>query len=99
MTGVQTCALPIYRRTSSCESLLDAKMLDGAPQTLLEVDRRRIAEDVPRRADVGPRVANVAGARRREVPLHGLVENAADRLGDGIHADRKSTRLNSSHIP
>src|SRR4051794_31475554 len=65
---------------------LDAKVLDGAPQTLLEVDRRRVAQDVLRSADVRPRVANVAGPGRREVPLHGLVENAADRLGDGIHA-------------
>src|SRR5256885_15220743 len=69
---------------------LDAKVLDGAAQALLEVDRRRVAQDVLRRGDVRPRVANVARPRRREGPFHGLVQNAADRLGHVIPARRRA---------
>src|SRR6185437_15887051 len=69
---------------------LETKVLDGAAQALLEVDRRRVAQDVLRGADVRPRVANVARPRRREGPVHGLVEDAADRLGDVVHARRRA---------
>src|SRR5438270_2528993 len=69
---------------------LDAKVLDGVAQTLLEVDRRGVAQDLLCRADVRPRVANVAWPWRSEDPFHGLVENAADRLGDVVHARRRA---------
>src|SRR4051794_40702521 len=57
----------------------------GRPsQPLLERDAGPVAEDLARRRDVGPRVADVAGARLDEAPLDGLPDDLADRLGDAV---------------
>src|SRR4051794_31828723 len=64
------------------------KGLDRALQTLLEADRRLPAQHLARTAHVRPRVADVAGARRRGLLPHGLAQDRADRVGDLVDADR-----------
>src|SRR5205809_5307655 len=53
-----------------------------------EVDVRFVPEDVARGADVRPRVADVAGARRLEPLLDRLAEDDADRLSHLVDARR-----------
>src|ERR1044071_6256377 len=65
-----------------------AKELDRAPQPVLEPGGRLVAEDLACGGDVGPRVADVARARRRVAAVDGLVEDAGDRLHDLVHARR-----------
>src|SRR5216110_172793 len=55
-----------------------------------EVDVRLVPEDVARGADVRPRVADVAGARRLEPLLDRLAEDDADRLSYVIDARRRA---------
>src|SRR6476620_6460331 len=55
-----------------------------------EVDLRFVAEDLTRRADVCPGVADVAGTRRLEALLDGLAEDDAERLRDVVDARRRS---------
>src|SRR4051812_45738181 len=68
----------------------DVKSLDRALQALPQVDRRPVAEDPLGLAEVGPRVANVAGARGQRAAGHGLAEDLADRVGNAIDACRRA---------
>src|SRR6266540_6079514 len=57
-----------------------------------EVDPRLIAEELARRRDVGPGVADVSRARRLEALLDRLAEDRADRLGDVVDARGRAGR-------
>src|SRR5215218_4539181 len=51
-----------------------------------EVDLRLVSKRLACRGDVGPRVVDVAGARRLEAFFDRLAEDEADRLRNVIHA-------------
>src|SRR6478736_3407967 len=68
------------------------KRVDCPLQPILESDGRLPAEHLARAADIGPRVADVPGARRGELLLHRLAEDLADRLRDLVDADGRARR-------
>src|SRR5262249_57036503 len=76
--------LTIFVRSDSANDRLGRQLEPGR-----EVDLRFVAERLARGADVGPRVADVAGAGRLEALLDRLAEDQADRLGDAVDAGRR----------
>src|SRR6478752_9533938 len=60
--------------------------LNGPAQAFLHLDLRLVAERLPRGGEVRVRVADVSDAGRLEGPLDRLAEQAADRVGDVVHA-------------
>src|SRR2546421_7095919 len=62
------------------------KRFDRAAESFLEVDARLVAEHLPRSVDVGPRVADVAGARREVGLVDVLPDDPPDRVGQVVHA-------------
>src|SRR5437868_4860794 len=68
------------------------EVLNGAPQPFLELDLRLVAEHLAGGAQVGLRVADVSGARRLVRSFDRLAEQAADRVGDRVHALRLAAR-------
>src|SRR5207253_6196018 len=93
VTGVQTCALPISQLALPVEADVGGKA-DGLG---LDVDRERRAQlvriglDRPEGVWLGDGEEGVGVA---ETPL----ECRAHVAGGGPRRDRKSTRLNSSHV-
>src|SRR5205823_10342888 len=90
VTGVQTCALPIYRRVQQvCIWTPDkdlAQCVSG--DRVVQVDRK------------SRKVRNAAGVREKFGVEPALIPDFLALVGDsadGYPGDRKSTRLNSSH--
>src|SRR6266487_7080495 len=78
--------------TTFRQALLSAKELDRAAQPVLEPDRRLVAEHPTGRAQIRPGRADVAGARRDELLLDGLAEDASDRVRQLVHRRRRPAR-------
>src|SRR4051812_31726852 len=76
-----TLRILILRRSDSGNDRLGGQLEPGR-----EVDLRFVTEQLACGGDVRPRVADVAGSRRRELLLHRLAEDRPDRLGDVVHA-------------
>src|SRR3546814_9412174 len=92
VTGVQTCALPIYRRGRT-----DNLWVGVTPHAPLKVLHNKVDQALAR-VGIGPDkrtfLPHVTIARfGREF---GSMEGFVSRSG-GVRSDRKSTRLNSSH--
>src|SRR5437868_4584471 len=64
----------------------DTEEVDRAAQPLLEVDGGPVAEPPLGLADVGPRIADLAGPRVLVALLDGPAEDAPDRLRKVVHA-------------
>src|SRR5690606_40184139 len=116
VTGVQTCALPIYGSTYVSALLADPGPtlgLDGVTDVLVAAPRRSLVVCRPmERAYLGPVVHLDRLSRTlhddapdpctphvywwREGALHRIVVDYQRR--DVAFPDRKSTRLNSSHV-
>src|SRR5207249_9598963 len=93
VTGVQTCALPIYRPMDHHGTMFgvvgaDVFQLELLRQLVIELNRRALPLAAER---VGDSEVDL-GSVKRAVPLGDRV-----RLARGLE-DRKSTRLNSSHV-
>src|SRR6266540_5002126 len=82
-------SLAITRRTltRSGKGALE-EGLRGDPQPVFEPDARLPAEQLARPCHVRVRVADVAGARRMQLPLDGKAEDRADRVRELVDAGR-----------
>src|SRR5688572_20065344 len=72
----------MMRTTETVSSGTVESGLGGQPDTLLEPDRRLVAQNPPRLRDVGPRVLDVPGPEGQELLLDALAERRADRVGE-----------------
>src|ERR1051326_9412860 len=114
MTGVQTCALPIY-----CDATLPRHGLDSGPEGQFQVIGRQGTKSGSERGAAG--IRKLVGVQlhgelqflRLAKDLLGLGDIESDALAEGVHRvdeaflrrggkhlpDRKSTRLNSRYLP
>src|SRR3989454_7215122 len=90
VTGVQTCALPIYLRLDHAVRGIEPEVARG-----FEL-RQRAAREVVRAERVLEAAMRGAGIDEERVPQLTDVTQPLD--GRGVDQDRKSTRLNSSHL-
>src|SRR2546428_1405634 len=63
------------------------EVLDRPPESLVELDLGRVAEQAPRPVDVGLAVPDIAGTRAEVPPLHGPAEKRFDLPDDLEQAD------------
>src|SRR3546814_6118375 len=84
VTGVQTCALPIFHAHFGAEPPVFGKIVYGLPGDIV----------THRGADV---VVSWAAGAGNEAPSEQLVAKLKPVSSAGEELDRKSTRLNSSH--
>src|SRR5206468_8255607 len=90
VTGVQTCALPIYRNFETAEKIFD-RAIEAAPQSLgPRAEKAKLALDWKGDLSVMEKELTQLPAG---VDPDGLVTFSRVQL----LLDRKSTRLNSSH--
>src|SRR3954447_8527006 len=66
------------------------KRFDRQPEAGVERYRRHVAEDPPRLREVGPGVAEVAGAGWVLASVHRLTEDLSDRRRYVVHARRSA---------
>src|SRR5699024_11727952 len=94
VTGVQTCALPIWSAVLMCTA---AKF--GEPSAWLERAATVRADGTAAVADaVAARWVTPARAEREPELLASLRAMVVATPAEGYASDRKSTRLNSSHV-
>src|SRR5205807_10110720 len=86
-------ALPIWLDRRGCRSKEEPPADHEVPTP--RRDRRKALDQATDRAERRVGVANVARPEPDEEPQDG---QGRERGGDGVGRDRKSTRLNSSHL-
>src|SRR5438094_7124541 len=64
--------------------------LDRPAQPFVQPDLGPVAEDAFGLAQIGPRVADIAGSRRQVLLVDGLPEDGGDRVRELVHAGRRA---------